>query len=237
MAQNSAGITGVYWLCCAVLRVIFASTCRVRILNLENLLRHKSVVLASNHISHFDPILLSAYLPRQVDWMTMEELFKNKVLAWILKSSACISVNRHEGDKNSLRTAVKRLKAGRCVGIFPEGGIRAGETSVLEGADFRKGASALAAIAEATIVPCVILGTDRLYAKKSWLRFKGTSVWVIFGAPILFPEKESSHLREILHARLAAVFPALKDQLVAKYSLRPEDLPHTPQRRKGRDAA
>lgn len=231
--RNSAGIFGVYWMCCAVLRMIFSPVCRVRLLHVENIPTNTAVILAGNHISHFDPLLISAYISRQVDWLTMEELFKNKILSWILKNSACIPVNRHEGDKNSLRTAVKRLKDGRCLGIFPEGGLRAGESSVLEGADFRKGAAALGAISKVPIVPCVILGSDRLYTHRNWLHPKGTRIWIIFGEPISCAENS----REEIHSRLAAAFLTLKDRLVAQFSLRPEDLPQTPQRRKGRESA
>ena len=65
-------------------------------------------------------------------------------------------------------TRVTRLKRGRVVGIFPEGGIRDGAHSVLEGAPLKPGIAALAQISGAPVVPCVLIGSE------TWTRgFKG----------------------------------------------------------------
>ncbi|MEO6846956.1 MAG: lysophospholipid acyltransferase family protein [Chthoniobacterales bacterium] len=227
--QNSSGNPVVYFLTRHLLRGIFGSICTTKVSGRHFLPDQGPVILASNHISHFDPPALSAILSRSIDWMAMEELFENATIGGYLKMLGSIPINRHEGDTNSLRTAVKRLKAGHCIGIFPEGGLRAGETSVLEGAPFRQGTAALSAISKAPIVPCVFLGTDRLYAARNWLRPRGTSLFVGLGEPILSSDREEIQLR------LAAEFIAIKNQLISEFSLAPEDLPHTPQHRKGHD--
>src|SRR5206468_11681657 len=110
-------------------------------------------ILASNHISHFDPPFLGSRFCRYVDWMAMEELFRNRASAVLMKWLCAFSVRRDGTDRTGIRTAVKRLKEGRVVGVFAEGGIRAGKESVLEGARMWPGVSALCVLSGKPIVP------------------------------------------------------------------------------------
>jgi 1-acyl-sn-glycerol-3-phosphate acyltransferase len=126
------------------------------------------------------------------------------------------------------------------VGLFPEGGIRDGARSLLEGAPLRPGAATLAQIADVPVVPCVILGTDRFYSKKQWLPFRRTPVWIAFGKPIsCFPELQKSQARERIESELAAAFKNLYAELREKFRLTTDDLPRSPQERSGvrQDAA
>jgi 1-acyl-sn-glycerol-3-phosphate acyltransferase len=192
------------------------------------------LILACNHISHFDPPFAGSFFPRHVDWMAMEELFRDKRFARLLEIVGAFPVHRDGTDRTALRTAVRRLQAGRVVGIFPEGGIRAGETSVLEGAPARPGVGALAVLANAPVLPCVVAGTDRLYHKKNWWR--RPPLWALTGELIVPPALEDREAaRREVHDRLAAAFPALKADLVARFRLEERDLPRTPQARKGED--
>ena len=98
------------------------------------------------------------------------------------------------------------------------------------------GVCALSVRSGKPIVPCVILGTDRLYRPGNWLPYKRVSVWIGVGEP-LFPE-ETSHpadAREALQKELSKAFMNLKDRLREHYHLEPSDLPQTPQARKRED--
>ena len=98
------------------------------------------------------------------------------------------------------------------------------------------GVCALSVRSGKPIVPCVILGTDRLYHPGNWLPYKRVSVWIGVGEP-LFPE-ETSHqadAREALQRELSRAFLNLKDQLRERYHLEQCDFPQTPQARKRED--
>jgi hypothetical protein len=126
----------------------------------------------------------------------------------------------------------QRSNDGRIVGVFPEGGIRDGARSLLEGAPLRAGASSLAHIAGVPIVPCVILGSDRLYAKRSWLPLRRTPVWIGFGRAIShFPELEKSVARARIEQELTNAFQRLYAELRKKFQLTADDLPHPPRER------
>ncbi len=213
-------------------RLLFFVISRPRFVYFHAPPRDGAFILASNHISHFDPPLLGAHFPRPVDWLAMRELFTRKWSASFLTVLDCIEVDRTGEDRSALRTALKRLKDGRVVGVFPEGGLRDGAQSVLSGAPFRAGVSLLAAHSGAPIVPAVILGTDRLYNVKNILPWRRASIWVGVGAPIAprtdLPRDEA---RAQLTADLAAAWLSLRDRLVAHFSLTEADLPHSPQQR------
>ena len=190
-------------------------------------------VIVSNHISHFDPGFLAIAFARTIDWMTTAEFYANRFAAAWLCAVDTFPVDRSRPDQRALRLGVERLHAGRWVGMFPEGGIRAGATSILGGAAPKRGASALARLARVPIIPCIIFGSDRLYATRSWRPgLPRTPVWLTIGAPL-----SVSGLRdEEANARLAAVLREIAAAMTAHFSLGPDDWPATPQHRKGRDA-
>lgn len=166
----------------------------------------------------------------------MEELFRDRASAFLMKSLCAIKVRRDGSDRTGIRTAVKRLAQGRVVGVFPEGGIRAGKGSVLEGAPVWPGASALCVLSGKPIVPGVILGTDRLYDKRNWFRFRRVAVWIGFGEFILPPgDLPKRDARDLVQKSLSEAFVSLKERLVVEFQLAEIDLPTTPQARKRED--
>jgi 1-acyl-sn-glycerol-3-phosphate acyltransferase len=215
-----------------LVRLVFGCVARIRVLGRENANRADGFLLASNHISHFDPFLIGLAVRRKTDWMTMAEFFRPPALGFLLRSIDAFPAERDRADLKTIRTAIGRLKNGRVVGIFPEGGIRDGARSLLEGAPLRQGAATLAQIAGVPVVPCVILGSDRFYSRRQWLPFQRTPVWIAFGKPIShFPELQKSKARERIESELAAAFKNLYAELREKFRLTPDDLPRSPQER------
>src|SRR5436305_8478604 len=216
-----------------LVKLVFGCIALIRVIGRENPNRSGGFLLASNHISHFDPFLIGLAVRRKIDWMTMSEFFRAPALGFLLRSIDAFPAERDHADLKTIRTAIERLKHGRVVGIFPEGGIRDGTRSLLEGAALRPGAATLAQIAGVPVVPCVILGSDRFYSKKQWLPFRRTPVWIAFGKPISpFPELERLHAREQIESELAGAFKNLFAELRGKFSLTDEDLPHPPGQRR-----
>src|SRR6516165_7374667 len=224
--------TAVYRAGRLLVRFLFGCIARTHVVGRENPNRGGGFLLASNHISHFDPFLIGLQVGRKIDWMTMAEFFRPPALGFFLRSIDAFPAERDRADLKTIRTTIKRLKSGRIVGIFPEGGIRDGTRSLLEGAPLRPGAATLAQIADVPVVPCVILGSDRFYSKKQWLPFRRTRVWIAFGKPISgFPELEKLHSRERIESTLAGAFKNLFAELREKFSLSTDDLPHAPRER------
>jgi 1-acyl-sn-glycerol-3-phosphate acyltransferase len=214
------------------MKLLFGYSSRIYMVGRENVERAGGFLLASNHISHFDPFIISSVVHRKIDWMAMAEFFPMPIAGMFLRAVDAFPAERDRADRKTIRTAIERLKDGRIVGVFPEGGIRDGARSLLEGASVRAGASRLAQIAQVPIVPCVILGSDRLYAKRSWFPMRRTPVWIGFDKAISnFPQLDKSAARARIEAELTASFQKLYRELREKFQLAPNDLPHSPQER------
>ena len=215
-----------------LVRPLFGCVARVRVIGGENTNCHGGFLLAANHISHFDPFLISLAVRRKIDWMAMAEFFRLPIVGFALRAVDTFPAERDRADRKTIRTAIERLKDGRIVGLFPEGGIRDGVHSLLEGAPLRPGASTLAHMAGVPILPCVILGTDRFYSTKAWLPLRRTPVWIAFGKPISHsPELEKFQARERIEFELTDAFKSLYAELRQTFQLAADDLPHPPQKR------
>jgi 1-acyl-sn-glycerol-3-phosphate acyltransferase len=146
----------------------------------------------ANHISYFDPPILGIALPRPVGYLAQVELFRTRLGSWLFHQIRCLPINRAKPDRTSIREAIRRLKQGWCLGIFPEGGIRQGENSVLGGNPIlRPGAGALALLAGVPIVPTLIEGTREGYNWKKLLLLRRPIVRITFGEPFLLTKGHS----------------------------------------------
>jgi 1-acyl-sn-glycerol-3-phosphate acyltransferase len=215
-----------------LVRLLFGCVTRVYAIRPENVNRVGGFLLAANHISHFDPFIISLVIRREIDWMTMAEFFRSPFVGFLLRAIDAFPADRDRANRKTIRTAIERLKEGRAIGLFPEGGIRDGARSLLEGAPLRPGASTLAHIAGVPILPCVIVGTDRLYSAKRWLPLRRTPIWIAFGSPIShFPEIGKSEARDRINSELASSFKSLYAELQETFHLTTDDLPHPPRER------
>ena len=231
--------TTLHWLVVMTCRLIISLTCKVKVVQLATVPRSGPLIMASNHISHFDPPIISAFFPRLLDWLAMKEMFRANWSRKIFTALGCIAVDRSGGDRRSLRQALDRLSQGRVIGIFPEGGIRAGETSILNGAAMKPGLAALSIHSGAPIIPCLIVGSDRLYNRTYWLPWvPRTTLILLIGKAIFPPEKQNreSDARKRFPQKLSQAFISLKEEAIERFHLSPSDLPQTPQARKGEHA-
>jgi 1-acyl-sn-glycerol-3-phosphate acyltransferase len=218
-------------------RIVLAPFTRRRVIGLDHVPHAGPAILAPNHISHFDPPLIGISADRQVDWMAMEELFENPLLAAVLRWIGSFPVGRGKMDYAAVRTAIERLKRGRMVGVFPEGGLRTGPASVLEGAPLKPGVAALAQMTQARVIPCAVIGTDALYNPGRWLPWRNTAVWIIFGEPLAPPAAtgDKSAARAAFDEQLGNRIRELYQRTVREEKIPADCLPQTPQKRKGRE--
>lgn len=228
---DAAGREIVWRVTIGLLFLLFRLCARVRVTFFAPL-PSGAFILATNHISHFDPPVITPLFPRKIDWIAMRELFGTPWSRWYFTSLNVIEVDRSGADRKALRTAVRRLEEGRVVGIFPEGGIRAGARSIVHGATMKSGMALLGVLSGAPVVPGVILGSERLYNRRNWLPWCRARIWVGYGAPISPPANLSgAEKRAFVEREFAASIIALKDRMVRDFRLGGEDLPHSPQER------
>lgn len=87
----------------------------------ENIPEKGAFILAANHISSLDPVMIISHCPRTLHFMAKDELFKNPVFASFLKKMNVFPVKRQTSDKRALEFAKRIISSGWALGIFPEG--------------------------------------------------------------------------------------------------------------------
>jgi 1-acyl-sn-glycerol-3-phosphate acyltransferase len=164
---------------------------------------HGGAILAINHVSYLDFALAgTAALPmkRYVRFMAKKELFDNKIAGPLLRGMHHISVDRANGS-GSFVAALRALRDGEIIGIFPEGTISVS----FEVKELKTGVIRLAQGAGVPVIPTVIWGSQRIWTKKVKRNLKRNNfpVSVTFGEPLTFKkgddiEAGEAQLRSIM---------------------------------------
>lgn len=87
----------------------------------KNLPKDGPFIVCCNHLSNFDPVILSLTQKRQIYYMAKAELFENKFFACLIRKLGAFPVHRGSGDTNAINEAEEVVKDGRLLGIFIEG--------------------------------------------------------------------------------------------------------------------
>lgn len=172
----------------------------------------KGFILASNHISNADPILLGITMKQQLYFMAKEELFHNKFAGWVLRHIGAFSVSRGKGDTASLSKGEELVKEGKTLGIFPEG-TRSKDGNLLKA---KSGVILIAASTGGDILPACITA----FPKKKWHR---KHIHLMFGPMIRNEElavEGAKNLAQIKAASklLMARIGELRENTLAAYA-------------------
>lgn len=161
--------------------VIFRIASSPQVLHVERAPRTGGYLLAANHTCAYDAPLLIAANPRMIYWLSIVELFRNPFSRWFMNSFGALPLDRSKTDTVTVRRLARLLAAGNVVGIFPEGGVRHDEASVLEAGAIDDGICKLAQLAGVPVLPCVVLGAEKFRRWTSWLPGARTRWVVAFG--------------------------------------------------------
>lgn len=153
---------------------------RLKIHNIENFPKEGGAIIALNHRSYWDAVFCVGLFPRRIFFMAKQELFSKPVLGGIVKWAGAFPVNRGTADVGAIKNAIKVLKDGECMGIFPEG------TRVKEGEkhEIKSGVAMIAEKTKAPVIPIAIKG------KYGFLR----KIEVFVGEPIYVKSEDGSKL-------------------------------------------
>ena len=151
----------VYRLAEGLLRLPVRNSMRWRLEGIDRIPATGAVLLASNHISYFDPIAigyLSDRAGRRVRFLAKAELFEKRFMAAVLRRMGHIRVERGRADAAALDCATAALRTGECVHVFPEGTI----SDDFEPMAGKTGLARLARAAGVDVLPIGLWGTHRV---------------------------------------------------------------------------
>jgi 1-acyl-sn-glycerol-3-phosphate acyltransferase len=160
--------------------------CGFKVTGRANIPKKGGFILASNHASYLDPLVLGAASSRRMEYFAKEELFKNKLFAKILYAVGAFPVKRNKMDLFSIKEAIRRLKEGRALVMFPEG-TRSTDGQIH---DAQEGVGFLASKAEVPVIPAYISGTDKVLPKNA-KSLKLNKIRVYFGEKIDFERRQA----------------------------------------------
>jgi 1-acyl-sn-glycerol-3-phosphate acyltransferase len=175
-----------------ILKVVFGMWNNYRARGIERLGRGGGLLLV-NHQSFLDPLLVGLPLKRPVSYLARDSLFRVPVLGRFLRATYVMPISREAAGTESIREAIRRMRHGFLVGIFPEGTRTADGTL----GEFKPGFIALVRRAGVPVYPVGIAGAfDALPRGAKWLRRR--PVRVVFGEP--FGEDELKGQPEVISA-------------------------------------
>lgn len=163
---------------------------RVSSFNLKGGNGNGGYILAITHLGHLEPFIVSNLIKRRIRWMAREEFFRFRWSSAILHGVGAFPVDRFGVPVSAIRTSINTVNAGEVLGIFPEGGVKPKDESVILGGQIKRGACVISQRTGAPVVPVVILGADRLSKVEPWLPFKRGKIAIGVGDPVWPPSPD-----------------------------------------------
>ena len=154
----------------ALVRAVY----RLEVVGADRLPATGPVVVASNHESVLDGIVLGAAISRELRFVAKAELWRSRLLAWMLDGLGAIPIERSRSDYLAAARVLQALEAGQAVVIFPQGAVRGDRA-------WKQGAAHAALVTGAPLVPVRLVGTARALSRG---KIGFPRLRVIIGEPI-----------------------------------------------------
>jgi 1-acyl-sn-glycerol-3-phosphate acyltransferase len=190
-------------------RTLYRFYFRYRACNPERVPQDGPVILASNHESFLDPMLVGAGLHRSINYLARENLFRFPVLGWLLRNWQVVPVDRDGGGAKGLKAILDRLLAGGAIILFPEG--TRSRDGRLQAARSGIGLTVIKSVAP--VVPVRVFGTFAAYNRYMVVP-RPFRVAVKYGKPMMFMELRAE-AKSCSKGRLKEIYQQVADELMA----------------------
>jgi 1-acyl-sn-glycerol-3-phosphate acyltransferase len=147
---------------------------RIEVVGADRIPATGPAVVAPNHESFLDAIILGAAISRELRFVAKAELWRSRLLAWMIEGLGAIPIERGRSDYLAAARVLQALEAGQAVVIFPQGAVRGDRA-------WHRGAAHVALVTGAPLVPVRLVGTARALSRG---RIGFPRLRVIVGEPI-----------------------------------------------------
>jgi len=179
-----------------ILRVIICWWARwylqLEVVGREHVPRTGGLLVAGNHVSYLDIPMLACALGRQADFMGKRELFSRPVIGWMYRWLGGFPIRRGGVTKEALSEAIRRLRAGRVVVIYPEGQINLTGKLLPP----KPGLGLIVARTGVPVLPVYVTGTDEAMPRGRWW-IRPRPVKVLLGTPLHFASEAADENNDV----------------------------------------
>ncbi len=206
--------------------VVLRPTFRIKVVGRKNIPKKGAAILASNHLSALDHVVLPMATRRTIVNISKKEHFETgPVKAWFFHQWGIIPVDRGKGDTAAMDAAKQALREGNLFCIYPEG------TRSLDGKLHRghTGVARLALEMKVPVIPCAMVGTFAAKPKGGKTKYF-TKTAAVIGPPLDFSQHwgkqdDKAVCREVTDEVMRAIAKVSGQEFVNEYQENPE-LPH-----------
>lgn len=188
----------IHWVSRLLCFLCFKIICRLEVQGKENIPRQGGFIIAANHTSFLDPLVLGASSPRALSYMARHDLFSHRALCWWLLQVHAFPVKRESADLSAIKEAMKRVKNNMGLLLFPEG-TRQSQGEALPA---QAGIGFLAAKLDCPVIPAFIKGSEEALPKGAKF-IRPAKISVCFGQQIFIERRMPyQEIAQLIMARI-----------------------------------
>lgn len=162
---------------------------KVKIEGRQNIPQDRKFICSANHISYFDPILVTWAVRKPISFMAKKDLYTNKFFEWIFPKLGSFSVNQQKLEVSTVKSVKTVINSGKwLLGIFPQGGIF--DTKKLD--VVQRGFVVMAKMFKNDILPIFITGVEQY----NWKPFNKGNINIKIGTPVSFELEDEIIIEE-----------------------------------------
>lgn len=194
---------------------------RIRVVGAEHVPRAGPGIVAANHLSALDgivlPVVVGRHARRMTRFLAAAEFFRKPAFGWALRLYRMIPLRRGEGDADALDEAIRTARSGALLGIFPEGLVNPSPEDGLQRG--RSGAARIALASGSRVIPVGMWGAHRRYPKAGFQlrRPLRPTIAVVFGAAVE-PDGDPASVEDV-QAFTNALMQRIEEQVARARSM------------------
>ncbi len=154
------------WALKLIVHALFRVAFTLEYVGVENVPLTGAAILAGNHPSYLDPVLISLPVRRRIRFIAWDKLFAIPLLGPLIRFFGAFPVDTTKRDQQAFLQALQVLRDGDALGIFPEAGL---SKEARMNALLKSGAARLAIAAQCPLVPVTIAGARAAWPRGQWL--------------------------------------------------------------------